>query len=37
MKELIRTLLNKNPDNRPDAASLLLRDEIKIHAVKIIN
>lgn len=36
MKELIGSLLNKNPENRPDAASLLIKDEIRAHFLRII-
>lgn len=37
MKELIGTLLDKNPENRPDPASLLSKDEINAQAKKIVN
>ena len=37
MKELIGTLLDKNPENRPDPASLLSKVEINAQAKKIVN
>ncbi len=37
MKDLIESLLEKNPENRPDAASLLFNDRIKPHVEKIVN
>lgn len=37
IKELIGSLLDKNPENRPDTASLLKRDEIHAYVLKIID
>ena len=36
IKEIIAKLLDKNPESRPDAKGLLIRDEIKPYIKKII-
>jgi serine/threonine protein kinase len=36
IKEIIAKLLDKNPETRPDAKALLIRDEIKPYIEKII-
>jgi serine/threonine protein kinase len=36
IKEIIAKLLDKNPETRPDAKELLIRDEIKPYIEKII-
>jgi hypothetical protein len=35
MKELVDIMLNKNPDSRPDAFTLLKNDKIWNEAIKI--
>ena len=37
IKEAIKALLDKNPENRPDASTLLNKDEMKIHISKVIS
>jgi eukaryotic-like serine/threonine-protein kinase len=37
IKEIIAKLLDKNPETRPDAKELLIRDEIKPYIEKIIS
>jgi len=37
IKETIRSLLDKNPENRPDAQTLVDKEEMQVYITKVIS